>query len=90
MGRTEARDLYDVYWVLEFSSIDPILLSHDFLVKAEHKGHDPGRLDEVLQGKASRFESQWDKRLAQQVQGLPHFDEVMRAVRRHVRRLDLE
>jgi hypothetical protein len=89
MGRTEPRDLYDVYWVLEATTVDPEFLSHDFMAKAEHKGHDPARLDKVLQGKASRFESQWDKRLAQQVQDLPQFDPVMRAVRRHVRQLEL-
>ncbi len=90
MGRTEARDLYDVYWLLEFSDIEPVLLSHDFLVKAEHKGHHPGRLYEVLQAKASRFENQWDTRLAQQVQNLPPFDGVMRSVRRRVRQLELD
>ena len=89
MGRTEARDLYDVWWLLEASTIDLVLLSHDFVAKAKHKGHRAVRLRETLEAKASRFESQWEKRLAQQVQNLPHFDGVMRAVRRHVRQLEL-
>lgn len=89
MGRTEARDLYDVWRLLETSTIDLVLLSHDFVAKAKHKGHRAVRLRETLEAKASKFESQWDKRLAHQIQGLPHFEEVMRAVRRHVRQLEL-
>jgi predicted nucleotidyltransferase component of viral defense system len=89
-GRTEPRDLYDVWWLLEASTIDPVLLSHDFAVKANHKRHRAAGLDEALEAKAARFERQWQTRLAEQVTDLPYFDEVMRAVRRHVRRLTLE
>jgi predicted nucleotidyltransferase component of viral defense system len=89
MGRTEPRDLYDVWWLLESGNIEPVLLIHDFLRKAEHKGHDPARLETMISRKESRFGSQWETRLAQQVRDLPPFDEVMRAVRRRVRQLEL-
>jgi hypothetical protein len=79
-----------VWWLLEGSTIDLVLLSHDFAVKANHKGHRAARLDEVLEAKAARFERQWQTRLSEQVTDLPYFDEVMRAVRRHVRGLALE
>jgi predicted nucleotidyltransferase component of viral defense system len=90
MGRTEPRDLYDAWWLLEESTMDPVLLSHDFAVKADHKGHSAARLDEALEAKSARFERQWRTRLSGQVTDLPYFDEVMRAVRRHARRLALE
>ena len=90
MGRTEARDLYDAWWLLESRTLDPVDLSHDFVVKAEHKGHDPAELEAALSSKESRFASQWQTRLSQQVTDLPHFDEVMRAVRRCVRQLQFE
>jgi len=89
MGRTEPRDLYDVWWLLEFGSLDPVILTHDFMLKAGHKGHDPARLETMISRKESRFGSQWETRLAQQVRDLPPFDEVMRAVRRRVRQLEL-
>jgi predicted nucleotidyltransferase component of viral defense system len=89
MGRTEPRDLYDVWWLLKMSGVDPALVTHDFLRKAEHKGHEPARLDDALEMKESVFARQWGTRLSQQVRDLPHFDEVMRAVRRHVRQLEL-
>jgi predicted nucleotidyltransferase component of viral defense system len=89
MGRTEPRDLYDVWWLLEMAAIDRVLVTHDFLRKAEHKGHDPARLYHVLGEKDSRFERLWETRLSQQVPQLPDFEEVMRTVRRHVRHLQL-
>jgi len=89
MGRTEPRDLYDVWWLLEFTPVEAALLAHDFARKAEHKGHNPARIHSVLSSKESRFASQWETRLARQVVDLPHFEEVMRAVRRHVRQMQL-
>jgi len=87
--RTEPRDLYDVWWLFERGVTDRVLVTHDFLRKAEHKGHDPARLYHVLGEKDSRFESLWETRLSQQVPQLPDFEEVMRTVRRHVRQLQL-
>jgi predicted nucleotidyltransferase component of viral defense system len=89
MGRTEARDLYDVWWLFESGEIEPVSLAADFLRKAQHKRKDPGRLAGVLESKESRLARQWETRLAEQVRHLPHFGEVMRAVRRHVRQLHL-
>jgi predicted nucleotidyltransferase component of viral defense system len=90
MGRTEPRDLYDLCWVLETCEIDPVFLSHDFVEKAAHKGHDAARVDEVLLGKEAKLRSQWENRLGQQVPELLEFDEVIRAVRRHIRALRFE
>jgi predicted nucleotidyltransferase component of viral defense system len=90
MGRTEARDLYDVWWLFESGRTEPVLLAHDFLRKAEHKRQDPARLEPLLGSKEPTFARQWAIRLAEQVRELPHFDEVMRAVKRHVRQLPLD
>ena len=89
MGRTEPRDLYDVWWLLESGRIEPVPFVDDFVRKAEHKGHDPGRLYKVLSQKQPRLERLWQARLSRQVQELPDFEEVMRTVRRHVRQLQL-
>jgi predicted nucleotidyltransferase component of viral defense system len=89
MGRTEPRDLYDVWWLFGRGEIDLVSVTHDFLRKAEHKRHDPARLYDVLGDKGSRFQSLWRTRLSQQVQQLPDHEDVMRTVRRHVRQLEL-
>jgi len=53
------------------------------------KGQDPERLDEVLTGKVGTFDRLWISRLAVQVPDLPHLNEVLRTVRRHLRGLRL-
>jgi predicted nucleotidyltransferase component of viral defense system len=87
IGRTEPRDLYDVYELFESGDVDQAFLWNDFAAKCEHKERDPTLLQQALDDKAARLEKQWQMRLAQQVTDLPHFNEVMRTVQRHVRRL---
>jgi len=87
IGRTEPRDLYDVYELFKSGEVDQAFLWNDFAAKCEHKRRDPTGLHQALDHKAARLEKQWETRLAQQVTDLPHFDEVMRTVQRHVRRL---
>lgn len=89
LQRREPRDLYDVYWLFEWGNVDRAFLPHSFARKCEHKGLDPTRLHDVLRGRAATFEKLWASRLAQQVTELPHFEEVLRVVRRNVRDLGL-
>jgi len=89
MGRTEPRDLYDAYWLFEWGDVDLSSLPTDFAAKCQHKGQDPNRLDETLTRKAGTFDRLWAVRLRVQVAELPHLNEVLRSVRRHLRDLGL-
>lgn len=89
MGRTEPRDLYDVYCLFEFDDADLSLLAGSFAAKCRHKGHDPTQLGVVLASKTLTFEKLWMPRLAVQVVQLPRLNDVLRIVRRHLRGLDL-
>jgi len=89
MGRTEPRDLYDVYWLFQWSDAGFSFLPSNFAPKCQHKGQDPSQLDEVLRGKVATFDKLWASRLAVQVPDLPHLSEVIRVVRRHFRGLGL-
>ncbi|MGC9334624.1 MAG: nucleotidyl transferase AbiEii/AbiGii toxin family protein [Anaerolineae bacterium] len=89
MGRTEPRDLYDVYWILEWGDADLSFLSADLAAKCEHKGQDVGQFDRILSTKEATMQRLWESRLAVQVPDLPHLNEILRAVRRHLRGLDL-
>ncbi len=89
IGRTEPRDLYDVYWLFEWGDVDLGFLPANFVAKCQYKGVDPKRLDQVLTDKVGTFERLWASRLAVQVPDLPHLNEVLRALRRHLRGLGL-
>lgn len=83
--RTEPRDLYDVYMLLERGDVDLGSLPANFAAKCRHKGVDPGRLDHILTSRAQTLERLWTARLAVQVVDLPHLNEVLRTVRQHLR-----
>ena len=89
MGRTEPRDLYDVYWLFEWGNVDLSFFPSDFAAKCRHKGYEPSRLSKALAGKERTLDRLWTSRLAVQVQDLPHLNEVLRTVRRHLRGLGL-
>jgi predicted nucleotidyltransferase component of viral defense system len=77
IGRTEPRDLYDVYWLFEWGDVDLTFVPHSFARKCAHKGQDPTRLYDVLRGRRARFEKEWAIRLSVQVRELPEFNEVL-------------
>ncbi len=89
MGRTEPRDLYDVYWLFEQGDVDLSFLPINFATKCQHKGQKPNQLDEILTGKAKTFDKLWTSRLAVQVSDLPRLNNVLRTVRRYLRGLQL-
>ncbi|MBU0512310.1 MAG: nucleotidyl transferase AbiEii/AbiGii toxin family protein [Chloroflexi bacterium] len=89
IGRTEPRDLYDVYWLLERGNVDLVFVPANFTAKCQHKGQDPALMAEALTRKERIFARLWDTRLAVQVSDLPHLNDVMRVVRRHLRGLGL-
>jgi len=78
-----------VYWLFEWGDVDLSFLTADFAAKCRHKGQDPRRFDKMLAGKARAFDKLWASRLAVQVLDLPHLNEILRAVRRHLRGLGL-
>ena len=89
LGRTEPRDLYDVYWLFKSGDVDQTFLPANFSAKCRHKGKDPDQLGAALADKAVTFGKLWNPRLAVQVTDLPDLDEVLRSVRQHLRGLAL-
>jgi predicted nucleotidyltransferase component of viral defense system len=85
MGRTQPRDLYDIWYLLEEDSIELDFLKNEFAEKARHKGHNPENLLPTWNRKHKQFESQWNHYLAHQIADLPEFDKVSRSVSRQLK-----
>lgn len=85
IGRTEPRDVYDVDFLFD-QSLDFLAIPNALIEKAKFKGVDPNRLLQVLEKKKPILERMWKTRLAYQVKDLPHLEEVLRNLRRNLKR----
>jgi predicted nucleotidyltransferase component of viral defense system len=85
MGRTQPRDLYDLWYLLEYDKMDITYSWPEFERKAKNKGHLPAAFREKVQGKMNSFKGRWQGSLANQIKDLPDFDLVVREVGKHLR-----
>ncbi|MEL6539529.1 MAG: nucleotidyl transferase AbiEii/AbiGii toxin family protein [Bacteroidota bacterium] len=85
MGRTEPRDLYDFWYLLEIAQLRIDHLWSEFSQKAQHKGYTPNQFFIKVTEKCMRFEGRWKGSLSRQINTLPHFETVIRNVHQHLR-----
>ncbi len=85
IDRTQPRDLYDLWYLLENEDLVIEEEWSSFLLKAESKGIKEPNILKTLDQKAATLEKMWDKFLAHQMHNLPYFEEVMRSMKRYFR-----
>ena len=89
MQRMQARDLYDIWYLLEIHEMDIAHCSIEFRAKCESKEIDPTDFHNKLTQRLPQYKGQWQSSLADQIQDLPDFEHVEREVMRHVKKLEL-
>lgn len=87
--RTQPRDFYDLWYLLEIQGMDIELLQPEFERKAINKGLNPKEFPIKLQAKLNVYRNQWKGSLNDQINDLPDFDRVIREVNKQVRKLKL-
>ncbi|MFA4851329.1 MAG: nucleotidyl transferase AbiEii/AbiGii toxin family protein [Bacteroidales bacterium] len=87
MERTQPRDIYDLWFLLEVDNLDITEFSAEFSKKAKHKGFNPAELIEKVSAKEAKYKSMWETYLSNQVHDLPDFDGVFRDILKHFRKL---
>lgn len=85
MQRLQCRDLYDLHELLVARSVDARAIWPLFERKARHRDRDPDRFGDFFAEREARWRERWDKELVEYVTSPPHFDGVLRAVRRELR-----
>jgi hypothetical protein len=60
---------------------------YEFERKARNKNYKPEEFPERVLRKEQLFKRDWDNNLRHQIQELPDFNEVMRELKKHFRRL---
>lgn len=86
MQRMQARDFYDIWYLLEINGLDVVFYMAEFRAKCENKGIDPSGFHKKLEERMLQYKGRWQKSMADQIQDLPDFDRVTREVIRHLKK----
>lgn len=89
MQRMQARDFYDIWYLLEIHGMDADFYVEEFRSKCESKEIDPAGFHSKLQQRLPQYKGRWQSSMADQIQNLPDFDQVVREVMRHLKNLEL-
>ena len=87
LGRTEPRDLYDLWYLLEIEGMDWVYYWPEFERKAKHKGHNAAQFLLRVHEKLHKFKARWEGSLVAQIHLLPAFEQVSRELGKHWRKI---
>jgi predicted nucleotidyltransferase component of viral defense system len=87
--RMQARDFYDIWYLLEIHGMDVAYYAIEFRGKCESKEIDPAGFHDKLEQRLPQYKGRWQKSMADQIHDLPDFDNVVREVMRHLKNLEL-
>lgn len=85
MGRTEPRDLYDFWYLMEIEEMNLEEHMAAFQNKAKHKKQNPNEWAKKVLKKEVIFRKDWINKLQNQIHDLPKFDDVFRKIKKHLR-----
>ena len=87
MQRMQARDFYDIWYLLGVHKMDLEFLTSEFKEKCESKDLNPEDFHEKLRQRLPKYQALWDKSLSQQIHNLPQFERVERETLRQLKKL---
>ena len=90
MQRMQARDLYDIWYLLEIHGMDVELLLNEFKAKCVSKAIDPTEFNTKLEPRLPQYKGRWKNSMSDQIKDLPDFDKVEREVMRQLKNLNLK
>lgn len=85
-ARNEPRDLYDLWFLTTRAGIEVGDLNEAIGEKLRFRKKENAGVEDRIIAKEARLKTLWNSRLGHQMESLPEFDEVFRAVRRELRR----
>lgn len=87
MQRMQARDFFDIWYLLEIHGMDVNFYQKEFSNKCKRKNLDSKDFSKKLTERLRQYKGRWESSLKEQIQNLPDFDLVEREVMRKVKRL---
>ncbi len=88
MQRMQARDFYDIWYLLEVHGMQADSYLSEFKAKCKSKNILHTDFPKKLAERLPQYKGRWRNSLSEQIKNLPDFDNVEREVQRHVRKLN--
>jgi uncharacterized protein len=88
MQRMQARDFYDIWYLLEENQMDVEFYLHEFAGKCAAKNLNPADFPKKLAERLPSYKGRWQGSLKEQIQNLPNFERVEREVSRRLRNIN--
>ncbi len=90
MQRMQARDFYDIWFLLEQHGMDAAFHMKEFAKKCASKNLDHLDFHKKLAERLPQYKGRWKSSMSEQIKDLPDFDKVEREVQRHLQKLKLQ
>jgi predicted nucleotidyltransferase component of viral defense system len=90
MQRMQARDFYDIWYLLEQHRMDVDLYLSEFETKCKSKELNHTDFSKKLAERLPQYKGRWQSSMSEQIKDLPDFDKVEREVQRHLKKLNLK
>ncbi len=87
MQRMQARDFYDIWYLLEQHGMEADFYLDEFSRKCASKGLNPANFQKKLAERLPQYKGRWQSSMSEQIQNLPGFDKVEREVQRQLKRM---
>jgi uncharacterized protein len=88
MQRMQARDLYDIWFLLEQHGMDAAFHMKEFEKKCACKNLQHVDFPKKLALRLPQYKGRWKNSMNEQIKDLPDFERVEREVQRHVKKLE--
>ncbi len=85
----QARDFYDIWYILEVHGMDVGFYVNEFRSKCENKGLNANNFYKKIVQRLPQYKGRWQTSMKNQIKDLPNFDRVERETMRHLRNLEL-
>jgi predicted nucleotidyltransferase component of viral defense system len=88
MQRMQARDFYDIWYLLEEHGMDVDFYLKEFEAKCKSKDLLHTDFQKKLNERLPQYKGRWQSSMSEQIKDLPNFDQVEREVLRHLKKMN--
>jgi uncharacterized protein len=86
MQRMQARDFYDIWYLLEAHGMEVAFYSAGFTSKCASKELNASDFSKKLAERLPQYKGRWQSSMSEQIQDLPDFEQVERETLRHLKK----